>query len=331
MKYYYKLLFIIAIALSLGACESEDIPEQPVIEAAMFRGEWFSEETSTYLFMGYNSFEGSIYKDMEEIPEEGESINGNWTFFPVNNLLRMQVHYTKSQFSKTRDYKVISIDDHSMKLLDIYLNTEYIYYKVTDDYMLLPGDKISISGMNADTYEVVSPKVAKIEASGLLTARSTGTTFVSASKDQSKQYVRIDVFSRVEAYLQELLSSIDDVIEKYGKPDRGPAQISQDKPMMSIAYIENINDCGLVYIEYRYHPESREISKIFTVSANKELFDKDRSYMDDTFIDVYNDGSVYYENPFYGDSNFFIAFPGSTENSTVYCNFNFYFKYGYLD
>jgi len=303
MKRYY-LFLVLTATLFITACSSDDeVKEKPLLALSMFEGKWFSEDNDTYLNMTYSAFSGSTYAN-NLISDEVVFLTGKWMLFPANSLARFEVHYSTRDYSETRDYKVISLDDNSMILYDLELNAQYTYHKVVSQRDLLMGDSFAISEFipQGSSFTSSCEYIAKVDGQGRAVATAPGTAYVGAVSNGKKSYVRVDVEQRIGSYVIDFLSSIDNIIEKYGTPDySGPS----DSPNMVISYYNNINDASLSYIHYRYDEQTREITEIVAHYNNDDIYFADLSYIKENYYPFLDENSFAID-PWFANNTFFM-------------------------
>ena len=331
MKKYLSLLFTLA-AVMLTACSGDDeVVEKPVMNYMMIQGQWFSEDNSTYMNLGYTSFNGVVYDQLDTSPVDGEVLNGTWAFYPANNMIRMVIHYEHAKFSENRDFKVLAVNSSSMKLLDTELNAEYTYHKVAETKSMMLGENydISIPNFNATSYQAISPIMAEVSDGGRVKTHDEGTAFVKATSGATSYFVKIDVGSRIDSYYNELLHlTIDQVKERYGTPDfEGPS----DTPNMVISYTKSISDRKLNYIHYRYDADTREVTQIQTIYITPEDYEAGIRDIQGKYYDVLSDGSVYGVYEWVLDNDYYIQpFVNGDYHVILYFNYSYHKAHGYF-
>lgn len=319
---------ICLILFVMASCGDDYVVEKPLIESSMFQGEWYSEDNNTYLNLNYSSFSGSVYIIKGNTTKIGENVSGKWMFYPANNRMRLDAYYSESNLSDTRDYKVISINEKMMILLDLALGSQYQYRRVTCSYNMYLGDKIDVvkEGHKPTIFSSTSPSVVKIN-NEVITAIGSGDAYVRLDRNDDYTFIKVNVLPRPICYTAELLSNIDEILEKYGKPD-GEAE-SNNSPSKVIGWGKTINDSGLTYIHYLYDEQSREITEIRIVYKSEEEFDFDSSYIKQQF-NYLQDGS-YGLAPFLGNNSFTIFFDKSEHGLTMlFSNMDYFFHHNYF-
>ena len=330
MKIYISLLFTLA-AVMLTACSGDDdVVEKTAMDNTMFQGQWFSEDNGTYLNLGYTSFSGIVYDQLDTSPVEGEMLTGTWMFYPANGMIRMSIHYDNAKFSETRDFKVLAVSSTSMTLLDTQLNAECTYHKVAETTAMMLGEDydISIPDFSASVFQTVSPEIATVSDGGRVKTHDEGTAFVKATSGTSSYYVRINVGSRIDSYYNELLNlTIDEVKVRYGTPDYdGPS----DTPNMVISYSKSINDRRLNYIDYRYDAETREVTMIRTLYKDLTDYYVGVNYLQDNYYDLLGDGTMFGEYAWFANNDYYIQDFISGENIVIlYANRTYNKEHGY--
>ena len=330
MKRYY-LFFIIAATLLIVACSSDDeVKEKPVMESSMFQGEWFSEDNYTYLQMGYASFSGCTYEEKENIPKNGVDLVGKWIFYPTNRIVRLQILYSTTGYSESRDYKAISIDDNTMILYDMELNAQYTYHKVVSQEELLMGESFNANNLlvQGSSFSSTSNFVAKVDGQGRVVATGPGTAYIKAVSGSNTIFFRVDVKSRIDSYAEELFLTIDDIIEKYGTPDyNGPS----DTPTMVISYTKSINDASMSYIHYKYDEETREISQIAMNYSNDESFNSDLLYLKAHYYPFLDSEISFAKEEWFTNNIFYIMhFENDSGKHLLYDNLHYRNLHGYI-
>lgn len=326
-----KKLFIITICLMLfvmTSCEDDYVVEKPLIESSMFQGEWYSEDNNTYLNFNYSSYSGSVYMINGNTAKIGENITGKWMLYPENNRIRLDAYYSESNISDTRDYKVISINEKMMILLDLALGSQYQYHRVTRSYNLYLGDRIDVvkEGYKTTTSSSTSPSVVKIN-NEVITAIGSGDAYIRIDGNVDYTFIKVNVLPRPICYAVELLSTIDEILKKYGEPD-GKAE-SNNSPSLVIGWGKTINDSSLNYIHYLYDEQSREITEIKIIYKSEEDFDVDSSYIRQEFHDL-QDGTYGLE-PFLGNNSFTILFDKSKHGLTMlFSNMDYFLHHNYF-
>lgn len=327
----YLSYSILLLAITFMACSSDDdAPQTTVIDRLMFTGEWFSDDSNTYLNISYSSLRGVVYGELASFPIEGEVISGKWIYLPKSNIVRWTIYYEKSTLkTETRDYKVLHIDDYTMKLLDIQLNGEYTYHKVLDNHSLALGEefKVSAEGISPINYKSICPMIAKVNSQGQVKARSSGTAFIYADSGDKSFFTRVEVGKRPMCYAIELFGTIDDVLARYGTPNWSG---ESETPTMVVVYSESINDTRLKYIHYKYDADSREITEIVTQYNDAEGYKSDVEELKASLVDLFGDGSVFGEEA-YLTNNAYVIQPivFGSEYVYYYSNMIYYLQHGY--
>lgn len=331
MNKYVSLLCMLA-AVILTACSSDDdVVEKPVMDYTMFQGQWFSEDNGTYLNMGYISYSGVVYDQLDTSPVEGEILTGKWMFHPANNIIKVDMHYGNAKFTEGRFFKVLAVSSTSMTLLDTELNAEYTYHKVAETKAMMLGENydISIPNFNATSYQAISPIMAEVSDGGRVKTHDEGTAFVKAMSGATSYFVKIDVDSRIDSYYNELLHlTIDQVKERYGTPDfEGPS----DTPNMVISYTKSISDRKLNYIHYRYDADTRQVTQIQTIYITPEDYEAGVSDLQSKYYDVLSDGSVYGEYEWVLNNDYYIQpFVNGDYHVILYYNYSYQNAHGYF-
>ena len=321
----YMSYFMLLLAMTFMACSSDDdAPQTTDIDRSMLTGEWFSDESNTYLNMSYSSYKGVVYGELASFPIEGEVISGKWMYVPTSKILRMTIYYEKSQTKvETRDYKVLNINDNTLTLLDIQLNGEYTYHKVLDSHSLALGEEFTVSadGINPTSYTSISPMIAKVNSEGKVKACCTGTAFIFADSGNKSFFTRVEVAKRPTCYVNELFGTIDDVLARYGTPNWSG---DSETPTKVAVYSESINDTRLKYIHYKYDPDTREVTEIVTRYVDAEGYESDVEELKALFIDIYSDGSVFGKEA-YLVNNMYVIQPMTNGTDYVYYYSNMYY------
>ena len=307
MKNYLSyIIFVITLVSVISCCNYEEV-EKREINIKEIQGEWFCQENATYLKFSTNTFQGSIFSNLEEMPKVEMDLIGKWGYYPTNNILRMIVEYSNSTDVQTRDYKLIQADNNMLVLYDMEFNTRYIFYKVIDSRTMAVGDSydMAIDGFVPNSYSVVSSHVAKIDTLGSVLAIGAGTTFVCAESETNKVYSKIEIL-RVPSFVKDIFSTFDLVCSRYGSPHYNAYYASGDILNMAAGFTKEQIEPNLDAIYYFYDENTREITQIQIFYRDMEAFSKDIAYIRDNFYDVYRNGTVYGLDPGIMRNNFFI-------------------------
>ena len=331
MKKYLSYIVLATALFFFASCSSDDNVEKTEINIKSVQGEWFCQENATYLKFFANSFQGAIYSNVEESPKEETSITGRWVYYPKNNILRMDVEYSNSIRTNTRDYKLVNVGNNMLVLFDMEFNTRYTFHKIVDNRTMLIGDsfKMSIEDFTPNLYSVVSPSIARVDDTGYVETKSAGTTFVRAKNESNEVYAKIDVL-RIPSYQGDILSLIDKVYSRMGTPDFNAHYESEGISNMLCRYNteSSVPDVALNAMVYIYDDSSREITQIQIRYQDLEIFQEDVSYIKDNYYDVYRDGTVYGIDPGIKNNDFYI-FPYLDDGIIIFANVSYYGKNGH--
>jgi len=323
------LTLLTAIVFSACSKDDDNPNTENVLQPSMFEGEWYCEDNSTYMKFSYSSFTGVVYGNLDTFPIEGEKMSGRWLLYPATKSLREQVHYANSQYSASRDFKVMEIGKYSYTLMDLSLNTPYTYHKVVESKQIALGEEfdVSIEGLSPSSYASECPNIAHVSEQGRVKACGSGVTYICAKSGNEAVYVKVEVQPRTICYSNELLGTIDDVLVRYGTPDySGPTET----PTMVIVYSQHVNDTRLKYIHYRYDEETREVTQVYINFYDEEGFNETADYMRANYYDIYGDGTVYGVEEFFLNNYYYIQ-PLVREDDyvIVFTNMQYYFSHGY--
>lgn len=293
------LYLLMIITLFITACSEDESVEKKIYDAKDIEGEWFCKNNATILDFARTSFNGSIYTDLDSLPKVAETITGSWVYFPKNNILRMEIHYANSSNSNTRDYKILSIEKNTLNLVDIELNTEFVFHKVVEKLEIAIGDNydMKVSNFAPSSYSAIPSTIVDVSSQGQVNARNAGTVFVCAENASDAVYARLKIY-RIPYYQNELFGTIDDIFAKYGTPDYDEYVIDETMDNMRARYKQkSLKDKGLLGISYSYDYDTREITKIETIYHNFDIFNEDLTYLLENYYDIYQDGTVYGQYP----------------------------------
>jgi hypothetical protein len=324
-KYWFNLIIIVA---SLLSCSDDDNIKKTVYQARDIEGMWFCQENVTFLNVYNTSFQGSVISIQEEIPTTVENMTGTWSYYPSNNILRMQFEYERNKTIATKDYKLVKVEGNSLTLIDLDYNTLYTYHRVADYSVLAIGEsfKMNAGSFVPSSYYVLNAAIADVDNKGNIVAYTAGTTFVSASSGGEMAYARLDVL-RIPYYQEELFSSIDSVFENNVNPDYCDFYEKDAISNMRVSYHteSTIRDKGLKQIVYTYDDKTREITTISTVYKEDISFAEDISYIKERYYDVLKDGTTYGLEPTMENNEFYIMQKKSQYGEIIYIN-HLYFK-----
>lgn len=299
MKNYLSLI-IMSVTLVFIACSDDESVEKRVYQSKAIGGKWFCEDNATFLEFTNSSFRGSIYSDLEEISLAGESLTGKWVYYPSNNILRMNVEYSSSKYKESRDYKLVNVEDNILTLFDVQFNTQYTFFRVIDEHEIAIGKSfdINVSHFTPSSFSSVNPVIADVDSRGKVEGACAGTTFIRTSSLSDMAFVKVNVL-RIPGYVSELFSTIDEVFERHGTPDVNDYFEDDVTSNMMARYetASSLKDAAMIYVNYTYDEDTREITHIQTFYKNVDIFNVDFSYIREHFYDVYKDGTVYGEYP----------------------------------
>ncbi len=304
------VLFLVA-TFAMAACNDKDdriVTNAPSVDNKMIIGEWVatnpSQDKFTDIMLSDNQRvnmlliqkgvgKNAVYKEDE----------GSWT--TENGSILSFTMYGNN----IPQHKIVEINENYMQLRNLKYNTLDTYYHVIETVKLNVGTNSPIKRLEGRTdlgtvkIASLNTDVATVSQDGIIKAIQGGTAFISLDTENSIEYVKVIVESRIEVYSQEVKLNIEDIVNKYGQPDK-KYQVKNNNLNM-YEYLKTVFDEGISTTQYYYDKQSHEIAKIVTKYKSPSDLKSDLDYLNEYYYSSlhYNSSSNSYYT-FYGKSKY---------------------------
>ena len=254
---------------------------------------------------------GVVYSNYPSAPEAEDNFDG--TCVCSNDILTLSLLHRSINKVIPSNYEIEKLDSSTMVLRDKELGAVSTYYKVIGQYAIHAGCSVLLGdAFKASVYSTDNSAIASVDALGNILATGMGITFVSISSDQVKTMAMVEVTARVPDIINSLLSSIDDVKNKYGKPS---ADLLDSQKQNAYLYNNPTIDNGLAELAFIYDKQSREVIQVNCLYANEEGAMVDLAYIEAQYPSLIED--MYYEVPQDERNRFLILHSKTDDNSHI--------------
>ena len=328
MKQFIYLMFV---AMAFVACSDDDYVK-PTFTSSSIDGDWlmYDESGASAMEMSLTSkgfsYAATTYINLRQGQEVYDNLYGYYAFITSNQSLRIQINSERNEMINTNDFSVQNVDDFTLSLYNKKLCCDDVYCRIVAKHETIVGktisnDYLSSVGFSATEFDALDESVVIVDASGNITTKGVGTTFVIAKNGDKKIAVKVVVVTQVENYVSYIYqSTIDDIIMSYGQPDVEGAITDASS---GILYKQPSFDPNLESIQFNYDNTSRLVTRILTVYKDETTFCNDYIFIDNTYIIDESDPTLYYDaddflksrvmlSPFIKDNKYYISYNSST-------------------
>ena len=133
MKKIYYSVFLMFLFSILTSCGGDDEKKtEGNFDSKQFQGEWcsISGSTATIFAIANNTFTGEVYTNLATTPTLYETLSGTWGYYPMNDMLQMEVMHSRTLEQVTNSYKVLKADNRTLQLREQSTGSIDDYYKL---------------------------------------------------------------------------------------------------------------------------------------------------------------------------------------------------------
>ena len=268
------------VSLTVISCSDDDHEEIVNFDINLLVGDWISIEAGNATEVNYSyshSLKGSIYRNIESNPDLYENMSGTWFYYIKNGIINTEMLYNSSANVKTVSYKLSKLDNYNLELRNQELGSSELYMRIVEKKKVAKGDEFDVNfsdvSFTVTDYISTSPSILSIDSLGHAIAKKAGIAYVIMKSQDHSAVVRVEVGSLITSLAEELFVTIDDVLNRMGKPDV-EGVIDQNK---AIQY--SLSNSSLDIIQYRYDESTRDITTILVSYGSDEEYSSDVSYI----------------------------------------------------
>ena len=323
------LVAVLTIA-AFVCCSDDKESEENNIDPALFQGDWclldMAGGTATCLSFSAFKVVGTSYEHLTSTPTASDQMTGSWLFYSANNNLKTELSHSIDGVTTTNVYVVQQLTQYSMQLRDQRIGAVDVYYRISQNLEKSIGSEFELQ-LPAKAINCTSTNsvIATVDAKGHVKVQKAGIAFILAETEAGTMVVKIESPSRINAFMSEIASTIDQITTLHGEPDSS----GETEDNKFILYNQSCFDVALNDIFYQYDEKTREVTLIYATYRKEAEWNVDVAEMKQRYQDA-GDG-------FYGESsewskNQYVMSPSSDESGygILYYNTNYFFKYGHF-
>lgn len=295
-------LFFSLVWLAIGLCLSSctDNNEQAVsyddgVVLSKLVGKWCTiSDAGDYVIMNIenNHIFSSSSNTINGSNRTESQFNGNWSMLPGSSEPTLSIRGRKDYNTVSSDlnYKIKYIDDNEMRLLNMDIGAEQIFYHLGETIEIFQGETLNIPINKIYNTSLIDPQTYK----GL----NFGFTFVETLISGVKLFYGVRILDMTEKFLRMVNLPIDDIKKDYPEYVENNSLVYKGNKWISIQ--SNLPSVVQeLYIDY--DPDTHEVAMIQVYYKDNAKFTDTVKYLDDTYNQeehIYYDSKSAFEGSF---------------------------------
>ena len=252
-SHFYLLLFAF---ICLSSCESDD--DSPTIPRENIIGEWFMDlgDASKVNFNDVVLASDGTFTDWEVNIGNGTNydILGKGTYIYDGMIkIRDTTEYDRHQYYQV--WKINSVTKYTLDVTDASIFRREVMHRVVDTYRMNIGDNkqwnVNDAGFNALSYVSCDDKIATVDASGMITAKKRGTSFIRAISESEEAVIKVvvvDANNVIDDYTRFVGKKIDNLVDYLGTPILESKIENGQQTSFFHLFDEYVKDVNVAYI-----------------------------------------------------------------------------------
>ena len=287
MKKY--IVFLIGLFF-LSACNDDETAKIP-INTDKIIGSWYLYDETNPSNAIYMEFKNDLSFINEEYIHPNDTAYprnlgfGNYTYMKATNT--MQVRATLSEpdgkYMQQIQYDVKDVNDQTLCLWNQRLNCYDYYYRVLNTYEVFVSQNIQLDFLNGEQPDKIitaNESVVVPLNNGSAIATGIGKSFLIAQYGAKRVAYKVIVKNGVDDHAQEINTSIDNILNKYGSP---AGIVHKTNNITVIYYTTPPSEPYAKELQFYYDDESRTITCIDVLYNNEIPLNNDLKYINNNY------------------------------------------------
>ena len=221
--HFYLLLFAL---ICISSCKNDD--DSPTIPRENIIGEWFMDlgDANKVNFNDVVLASDGTFTDWEVNIGYGTNLDilakGTYIYDGMIKI-RDTTEYDRHQYYQV--WKINSVTKYTLDVTDISIFRREVMHRIVDTYRMNIGDNkqwiVNDAGFNALSYVSCDDKIATVDASGMITAKKRGTSFIRAISESEEAVIKVVVVDDnvvIDDYTRFVGKKLDNLVDYLGSP-----------------------------------------------------------------------------------------------------------------